>query len=136
MPEELHGNNDSIILLLSPAGSGSSVSRLSSSFVSANRATAEERVSGTLTGAPGVPHRVFQPELRNRLADPSLRPIRLASFYRMSDLFNFFLGLRAVKPLQIFLRLGDRPRAEEPLLLLLSVQAGVQRSTTANPPPF
>src|SRR5208337_5264251 len=69
--------------------------------------------------------RVFQPESRNRLADPSLRAIRPAPFYGTSDLFNFFLWLRAVKPLQIMARLWDRPRAEQPLCAFLSVQAGV-----------
>ncbi len=88
--------------------------------------------SGTLSRAPWVPHRVFQPELRHRLAYPSLRPIRLASFYGISDLFNFFLGLRAVKPLQIMARLWHGPRAEKPLLAFVPVQAGVN----AGPWPF
>jgi len=59
-------------------------------------------VSDTLCGASSVPHGVFQPELRNRLAYPSLRPIRLASFYRMSDLFNLFLGLLGCERLTHF----------------------------------
>jgi hypothetical protein len=79
----------------------------------------------TLSRTLGVPYRVFQPELRHRLADPSPRPIRLAPIGDMADLLDIFLGLRTVKPLQIPARLGDRPRTEQPLWALVSVQAGV-----------
>ena len=61
----------------------------------------EERVSGTLSGAPRVPDGGFQSELRHGLAHPLLRTIRPASFDRVADIFNFFLRLRVVQPLPI-----------------------------------
>ena len=54
-------------------------------------------MSGTLpalSGRPGISRRVSQPELRNPCPDLSLRPVRPASFYGISDLFYFFFGLR------------------------------------------
>jgi len=69
----------------------------------------EEIVSGTIPRTPAIPHGVFQTELRNGLRHPFLRTIRSAFFYRVADVFNFFLPLRLVHPFQVTARFRQGP---------------------------
>jgi len=82
-------------------------------------------VSGTFSGPSPLPQSVFQSEFRHRLLYPSLRPVGSASFNRISDIFYFFLRLRAVQPLQIVRRRLHGPRAEDRLAVGISIQPGV-----------
>ena len=82
-------------------------------------------MSGTVSRASGVRQGMLQVELRHRLGHPLLRALRLAPFEGLADILNFFLALRLVKPTQVRVRCGHWPRAQDLLLLFISVKAGM-----------